>query len=63
MSLIRGRFQKELIRGSVTIPGLYLLTARLYHWVILGSIVHAKMLALLNRTFITEEDARAIGVD
>ena len=58
MSLIRGRFKKEVdgavARYTVSLPFDW----RLYHYDIVGSIAHAKMLA--RQGIIKQKDAQSI---
>jgi len=58
MSLIRGRFKKEADEAVAKYTASLPFDRRLYHYDILGSIAHAKMLG--KQGIITAEDSRAI---
>ncbi|HSW57452.1 MAG TPA: argininosuccinate lyase, partial [Dehalococcoidales bacterium] len=58
MSLIRGRFKKEASEAVAKYTASLPFDRRLFHYDILGSIAHAKMLA--KQKIIRQEDARAI---
>ncbi len=58
MSLIRGRFQKEAHQAVARYTASLPFDRRLFHYDILGSIAHAKMLA--RQGIITAKDGRAI---
>ena len=58
MSLIRGRFQKEVTEAVSQYTASLPFDWRLYHYDIAGSIAHAKMLA--KQGIISEQDAKAI---
>ena len=58
MSIIRGRFQKEATGAVVKYTASLPFDRRLYHYDIIGSIAHAKMLA--KQGIISKKDGQDI---